>query len=201
MTKAASPYQLLLSDRWDDPKSFQITWDDRSEALLKLAISAGISGLVSSFTEYGCGPNRPFYKAATGWNSNLKVICSDRKVWSDDCIRIDLNESNQADIPSTDCGVLSGVIEYLNDPEKVFGALAEYHQFILFSYAIVNQSYDNGADAGKLLGVLNNRALNGWRNHFSIYEIINISSKFGYVLSVGVWHHHILVAIANRNSK
>ena len=201
MAKATTRFENLLTNKWDNPENFNIAWEERSEVILQLLINAGISSIVSNFTEYGCGPNRPFYKIAKKWNNDLIVIPADRKKWSDDCILVDLNESGLAGIPSTDCGILSGVIEYLNDPEEVFSAFAEHHKFILFSYAIINQSYENGSEANNLLSALNRRASLGWRNHFSISEIIKVSSNFGYLLSVGAWKDQILFAVANKNVK
>lgn len=136
-----------------------------------------------SYTEYGCGPFSPFTSIANQYFKN--GYRADIKKWDENVIECDLNK-NIGNIPKSNIGVLSGVIEYLTSPESIFEKLGSIHNRLLLSYA----PYIDGE--------LEKRCIKkGWRNHYNLYDFIQITKYFGFIEHVGKWGGQTLLLLRN----
>lgn len=119
-----------------------------------------------------------------------------------DVIQCDLNETCNP-LVETDIGVFSGVLEYLNDLNHIFEEMKSYHSRLLFSYAVLSRrnSLKNVLTRRKsnfdhAIETIRERSLvDGWRNHFTIWDIEAISRHFGFIENVGKWGSHALFLV------
>jgi hypothetical protein len=49
----------LSTERWASKVNYDNRWNERTALLLQIAINHNLLNSINSFTEYGCGPNRP----------------------------------------------------------------------------------------------------------------------------------------------
>lgn len=161
-------------NRWTSVHSYRASWGERSKALLDLFLGAYPNEEETSFSEYGCGPNQPFYKAV---NSKFHCARYDIKLWNNDCRFVDLNNPH-FEVEETDVAVLSGVMEYMNKPEFTISRLSQFHRYMLLSYHPVRNFH---MTSGGVISEISERAeKNGWRNHLSVERLINAISASGY---------------------
>ena len=176
--------------RWFDKASFFSTWNSRNADMLALFDSTAEGAADMSFSEYGCGPNSPFTFEVTK-SSSREVTRLDMKRWDDDVIVVDLNK-DICGLPKTNVGVLSGVLEYINDIEVMLGTLTGFHTYLLLSYAVRPPllSFEDFKAT-----ILHRQQRNGWRSHLSVEELVSILSKFGFVKAMSVWQGQLIAVL------
>jgi hypothetical protein len=105
---------------------------------------------------------------------------------------MDLNDPDfQAE--KTDVAVLSGVMEYMNNPQLTIARLSQFHRYMLLSYHPVRNFHFT---SGGVISEINVRAeKNGWRNHLSV-EGFNIAiASSGYPLAIRKYGKQLLALI------
>lgn len=174
------------STRWKIADSYNIVWKERSAKLMDLfKTHEFMEGSKYQVVEYGCGPFAPFHTLFNGKNG-FEVSKYDIKAWDEQTSLIDLNSPNVL-MPTTNISVFSGVLEYLNDIHSILHKAINVSDHLLISY-----SYFPSAlvlDDRKYLKEINNRAVsNGWRNHFTNKDLVELISTFGVISAVDVWN-------------
>jgi hypothetical protein len=145
----------------------------------------------ASFAEYGCGPDAPFATSVAA-SGPRTVRTYDRKRWHADCGLVDFNTGATKEMPKTDVGVLSGVLEYLDDVPATLALLGQHHRFGLFSYACWTET---SGSAG--ISALDHRChRGGWHNHYTLPQIAEIASSVGVILRVGESLGQVLLAVS-----
>ena len=170
--------------RWLSSSEYACAWGERNALLLKIMLDCVPNTHPLTYTEYGCGPHSPFTSIA---NQNFRHgYRVDIKQWDSGVLLCDLNSTIE-NLLYSDVGILSGVIEYLTDPEVVLKELGSYHDRLLLSYA----PYQDGS--------LEDRCINnGWRNHYSLYDFIKVANNFGFIENVGEWKGQVLFLLKHR---
>lgn len=172
--------------RWLSVNEYSQTWQERNDRLLQLLIDCVSNTNNLTYTEYGCGPYAPF--TAICREMLGCGIRADIKQWDEDIVLCDLNTMSCQPL-KTNIGVLSGVVEYLTDPRTVFDSLRGCHERLLISYAPFNNKI-----------TLTDRILkNGWRNHYSLYDFVQIVNHFGYIENIGDWRGQMLLLLRSKN--
>lgn len=189
--------QRLAKERWQNSQSFLGAWEARNEKLLNLLERSGVTTTGFSFSEYGCGPNKPF-STLIKKKTNLEIIALDLKKWDDHTIKIDLDSAPE-NAPETTIGVLSGVVEYLKSPSETLEYLSHKHQYILLSYRIFQ--FDPAGSIETHSERLSDRARKGWRNHLSIEDFLRTMNTYGYIVNSDVWQKQSLFLLKNWNSE
>jgi hypothetical protein len=121
-------------EHWHKETSYPAWWIERSELLLDMLSSAGLSDRAESFSEYGCGPNKPFRTALAKASSQATCHALDLRAWDSDVMVADLDAADFERFPGSGCGVLCGVLEYLQNPAATLARLRPKHRILLFSY-------------------------------------------------------------------
>ncbi len=173
--------------RWISSDAYDVAWSTRSDALLGIFRNT-LSGTDSmTFAEYGCGPNAPFSKAV-GHPERCQRY--DIKAWDDGCRIINLNENSF--LPATaDVAVLSGVLEYMNDPKSTLLRLGAFHRYILLSYHPIRTFQIFRASR---IDEINKRAgQNGWRNHLTLGELFDTVAPCAFPLAVRTMKKQVLM--------
>lgn len=147
-----------------------------------------------SFSEYGCGPHAPF-AAEVRKTGTRQVLCFDRKDWGGGNLIANFN-TGDAKLKDTTVGVLSGVLEYVNDVDRLFAALKRHHDYILLSYAYLPLRA-GGSDKAYAEAVHTRIAKDGWRNHMDIPGLVEKIQKIGFVEAVGSWDGHQIIFVVN----
>ncbi len=137
------------------------------------------------FAEFGCGAYAPFQRVCENYD-NFKVSKFDIKKWDDETTEIDFNTKDFV-VPKFDVCVFSGVLEYLNDVEFVIDRVLNNCDFILMSYASVPLIAEEN-DKAYLTEINKRAAANGWRNHYTNKEIVNLISKRGIISAIDLWN-------------
>lgn len=190
MIPAAAP------DRWFDETSYANSWGTRNADMLALFDKTIANSNTMSFAEYGCGPHAPF-SAEVAKSSSREVIRWDMKRWDENVRTIDFNKKISG-LLSTDVGVLSGVLEYINDIDNTLDALSSVHKYLLISYA----NRQTTASFAEFAAMIDHRqSKNGWRSHLSTEEIVNILSRFGFIKAMSIWQNHQVLAIVELYEK
>lgn len=187
---AAEKADYLSKLRWFERRQFSEKWAKRNQLLLQLLTAAGLEYHQLSFSEYGCGPQQPFRKALSETGFSGQLNCLDMKQWQDDVIQVDLELADFDQVPQTDVGVLSGVLEYLHDPQQVLANLASRHQFLLVSYRVFEYQSHDAIDT--YIVELNARAANGWKTHLTLPDLLQVVDKFGFILAADSWRNQCL---------
>ena len=170
----------LLQSRWDDARSYEPAWQRRSQEMLALFDASVPDAPSARFSEYGCGPQAPF-AAAVAATGNRLVRRYDRKRWSDDCGLVDFNTGAVSEMTPTDVGVLSGVLEYLDDVPGALALLGRHHRYGLISYA-----YWENTNGPAGIAALDQRChRGGWRNHYTLEQITQIAGSGGVIVRAG----------------
>jgi hypothetical protein len=196
--------QNLKSDivepaHWHNAGSYPQWWIERSKLLLTLLLGTKLDGKVSSFSEYGCGPNKPFRQSLRLVKDARDCHLLDLKSWDAEVIAVNLDAESYAGFPQSDCGVLSGVIEYLRSPAATFSKLAALHSHLLVSYCYADIQSKGSKSAALAVQRLARRAALGWRNHLDLSEIVAAASAFGYVCQAVHWRDQVLILIARHD--
>lgn len=111
---------------WKEVPSYRQKWAERNMKMLSLIDNPQ----QYSYTEYGCGPFRPFYSEAEG----CEVHCVDICEWDFGNIVFEFGLSEDDSIlPNTDIAVMSGVLEYIDDQDACLDILRKHHKKLLFS--------------------------------------------------------------------
>jgi hypothetical protein len=188
----------LSTERWASKVNYDNRWNERTELLLQIAINHNLLNSINSFTEYGCGPNRPLKLFLDKINFTGKYIEADITKWRDTTKIINLNNCKNEDLEKTDCGVFSGVLEYLDDLPKLFDLIKNKHNYVLFSYSAFNPDYHSEVELLSKIQILSKRANSGWRNHFSLKEFLSIKTDF-IIIDTGYWNGQALFVLAHKN--
>jgi hypothetical protein len=180
------------TDRWHKIDSYNIDWRERALKLMKLFLDNEYTkGVLYSVNEFGCGKFSPFHSIMQG-RDYFKVKKFDIKAWDEETHIINFNSPSFI-IPKADISVFSGVLEYLNDVPMVISKSMEQSNFLLISYAS-----SRILDERKYISEINYRAVvNGFRNHYSNKEIIDIISHIGILSAVGSWKNQSLFLLRN----
>lgn len=188
--------------RWLDESQFRNKWTLRNARLLEMLRECDLSLSEMSFCEYGCGPKSPFSTLARGsFKSGSRL---DIKAWDDEVVVLDLNDAN-AEIPSAEVGVLSGILEYLNDPATLLAKMRNKHEVLALSYMVLRPPrwpqhfWNPDSEMEACVQELRRRSFeNGIRNHLTAYELRELVSAFGYIDNAAKFGAHVLL-ILRRN--
>ncbi len=176
---------------WLQKSSYPEWWVERSELLFSLFRGSAHFSETATFSEYGCGPHKPFRSAVAKCYPEMSCHALDLKAWDSGVIVADLDQADFRALPDSDCGALCGVLEYLRSPAETFGALAAKHSHLLFSYCYCDiRAVKRPEDGVRILAA---RAAMGWRNHLSIEELVKAVSSFGYIGEISHWRDQVLV--------
>lgn len=176
-------------NRWTSSNSYRASWGERSKALLDLFSGAYPNATSASFSEYGCGPNQPFYQAV---RSKFSCVCYDIKSWNDDCQVVNLNDLS-FDVEKTDVAVLSGVLEYMDKPELTVARLSQFHRYMLLSYHPVRNFHFTNRSV--ICEIKERAESNGWRNHLNVERLIKAISESGYPVAVKQSRRQLLTLV------
>lgn len=149
-----------------------------------------------SFSEYGCGPHSPF-ATEVAKSSQRRVLRWDMNNWDENVGIVDFNGEICA-LAAADVGVLSGVIEYINDIEKALEALSNAHKYLLLSYAFRQQQ--ESFEQYKAM-IEHRQSKNGWRSHLSVEEVVNMAAKFGLIKAMSIWQDHQLLVVLQLHAR
>jgi hypothetical protein len=178
-------------EHWHKETSYPEWWIERSELLLAMLRNAGLFDVAESFSEYGCGPHKPFRSALAKTSSQVTCHALDLKAWDSDVMVADLDSADFDGFPGSCCGVLCGVLEYLQNPASTLARLRSKHKILLFSYCYADlPSARRAEDKVKVLAA---RAALGWRNHVSIEELASMTGAFGHISDIAHWREQVLV--------
>lgn len=160
--------------RWSDPASFEGYWVERNR-LLAAAIPPGASVL-----EFGAGMRELEKLLPPG----CRYTPSDLVSRGPDTLVCDLNTRPLPEFPRHDWIVLSGVLEYLHEPEAVLAWLRSTAPAMLLSYAT--------SDGGER--DIASRRGNGFVNDFAAKSLSAMLTRAGWRGEViGRWHGQLLL--------
>jgi hypothetical protein len=188
--RSASAGKVSGKQHWLQESSYPKWWIERAELLHSMLRNSPHSSAVSSFSEYGCGPHKPFRACLAKENVQTTCHTLDLKAWDSGVIIADLDEYDLSNLPDSGCGVLCGVLEYVQNPALTLKALASKHSFLLFSYCYADLS--SAKSAKDKVDILAARAAMGWRNHLSIEELVSVSRSFGHIAEIAHWRDQAL---------
>lgn len=146
--------------RWSQTSSLFESWDERTKILA--------SKIKPESVVFEFGAARLVLKDFIP--SNCTYLHSDIVARNKETFVIDLNK-NLPEIPKSDYIVFSGVLEYINDVEKVLKYCSNFTNEILFSYA-VSENFSNSET----------RRYNGWVSDLAASDIKEISVKLNWKL-------------------
>lgn len=174
------------TSRWELADSYSENWKQRAIKLMDLFKTHEFDeGSQYRVVEYGCGAYAPFNTLFNGKNG-FEVSKYDIKAWDEQTSVIDLNSANVL-MPATNISVFSGVLEYLNDVKSILSKALNASEYLLVSYAFLPS--DLFLDEEKYLNTIKNRAIkNGWRNHFTNKDLVELISSFGVISGVDIWN-------------
>jgi len=176
------------TSRWEFADSYSENWKQRAIQLMDLFKTHEFDeGSQYQVVEYGCGAYAPFNALFNGKNG-FEVSKYDIKARDEQTSVIDLNSANVL-MPTTNISVFSGVLEYLNDVPSILSKAINASDYLLVSYVFLPSALF--LDEGKFLNAINNRAVsNGWRNHFTNKDLVELISTIGVISAVGVWNNN-----------
>jgi len=147
---------------WSQFEYFNPLWKKRIESMVEF-----IEPSTQSILDLGCGPM--WLKSCI--SSKVKYFGCDYTKRNQETIVCDLNKYEFPNIHS-DIYFMSGIIEYIDDLDWLFGQTANYSNGIILSYCsrdFYNKIYF--------------RKRKGWRNHYSTEELIGRIELHGFQLS------------------
>jgi hypothetical protein len=190
-SQRAGAGKISGKEHWLRESSYPKWWIERAELLNSMLRNSAHASEVSSYSEYGCGPNKPFRTALARDQAGSICHALDLNAWDEGVIVADLDHYDLSDLPASGCGVLCGVLEYVQNPAHTLAALASKHPFLLFSYCYADlQSVKSPNDK---VGILSARAAMGWRNHLSIEQLAAALGAFGHIAEISHWRDQVLV--------
>lgn len=159
-------------ERWQDPSSLRPDWDERTRLIADL-IPDG-----SSVVEFGAARLvLPRYLGQTCTYQPVDLVKR-----SDDTLVFDLNGPLPALPRRYDYAVFSGVLEYVEDIDRVMRWLPGVANQIIFSYAVTDFLSDPVT-----------RRRNGWINSFSDADVRKLIKKSGLsCLSTQRWREQLV---------
>lgn len=173
--------------RWKIADSYSENWKQRAVKLMDLFKTHEFDeGSQYQVVEYGCGAHAPFNTLFNGKNG-FEVSKFDIKAWDEQTSLIDLNIPNVL-LPTTNISVFSGVLEYLNDIPSILHKAINVSDYLLFSYAFFPSALV--LDDRKYLNEIKTRVSNGWRNHFTNKDLVEIISTIGVISAIDVWNNN-----------
>jgi hypothetical protein len=176
--------------KWFKHESYPEQWGKRSHAMIDILKGTGLTEDISSYSEYGCGPNKPVSKAIADARLKGDVHTLDLQAWDDSVIEFDFNADKYTAAIQSDCAVIAGVFEYVADPGLALEKLSQKHKYLLGSYCVAD--YSKAHSAPKLAAMLKNRVDLGWRTHLSGPELIGCLNRFGYIAACASWREQLL---------
>lgn len=183
------------TSRWEQSSVYNPAWKDRSRALISLTNKMGLLRLNEPqvhVAEFGCGyysPVNDFFADMT----NVSVSRFDIKPWDSGVKVVDFNKEWSLD-KNFNVGFLSGVLEYLNDVECTLKKLLRHCEVVSFSYAFMPVSV-TFKDSDYLNNMSHRINTNGWRNHFSLQDIVKLASSIGTISAIGYWNNQVLFSL------
>jgi hypothetical protein len=176
------------TSRWEFADSYSEDWKQRAVLLMELfKTHEYVEGSKNQVVEYGCGAYAPFHNLFHG-EDGFKVSKYDIKAWDEETNVIDLNTTEPL-LPTSNISIFSGVLEYLNDVPSILRKAIEASDYLLVSYAFMPSALF--LDEGKFLNSINNRAVNnGWRNHYTNKDLVELISTIGVLSAVDVWNQN-----------
>jgi hypothetical protein len=190
-TSPAQAPKVSGHEHWLEKSSYPEWWIERSELLFSLYRGSAHFSETATFSEYGCGPHKPFRTAVSNNHPQMNFHALDLKAWDSGVIVVDLDKADMKKLPESDCGVFCGVLEYLRSPAETFGAMSAKHSLLLFSYCYSDAGSARGPE--EKVQSLAARAAMGWRNHLSIDGLVKDISSFGYICEMSHWRDQALV--------
>lgn len=191
--------------RWLDETQFKDRWSQRNARLLEMLQECSLKLDQMSFTEYGCGPRSPFAEVGRGFFKSGNR--ADIKAWDPEVTVVDLNDPNAA-LPPSDIGVLSGVLEYLNDPARVLAQMRSNHEILALSYMVFGRPRRLGLFLGgereteNCVRKLRQRSFqHGVRNHLTFFELLRLVGEFGYIENAGKFRSHVLLILRSTQGR
>jgi hypothetical protein len=157
--------------RWKKKSSFFLNWDERTEIL------ASFIDKDSKVFEFGAG--RLALKKMLP--KNCEYFHSDLVKRANDTLVIDLNKT-LPQIPEVDFIVFSGVLEYINNVDKLLVHLGNKTRCFLFSYARKDE-----------FNSINFRRSQGWLSDLQHEDFENIAMKLNADIEVVArWNNQTL---------
>jgi hypothetical protein len=186
------------TNRWELANSYSEGWKTRAVQLMDLfKTHEFVENSKYQLVEYGCGAHAPFHTLYNG-EDGFGVTKYDIKAWDEQTSVIDLN-SEKAAMPTTNISAFSGVLEYLDDVPLVLRKAINASDYLLVSYAFVHSALL--LNDGKYLTSINQRAVkNGWRNHYTNKDLVELLSTIGVISAIDVWEKNQSLFLI-RNSK
>lgn len=157
-------------ERWHRLSSSPTAWDSRS-AKIGTMLAPG-----SRVLDVGAGSMRLREHLPEG----CSYIPLDLVARCPEAIVCDLNTPDIPRLPETDVAVLSGVLEYLEEPGVLLSRLYESTTRIVASYAVANAA-----------GLRQHwrRRFHGWVNDYSVNQLLSIFLHHGFHCEgMDVWH-------------
>lgn len=186
---------------YENAAAYKKQWKARAELLIDMFEKREAEkGIVYEVAEFGCGPNAPV-SAVCADKKRYMLTKFDIKQWDQDTKILNLNDQS-SELPLTNIAVFAGVLEYLDDVEQVLSKCIKKSDYILLSYAFL-PSFTKKLiflSERSFLKEINFRsARNGWRNHYTNEELINMCTKIGVISAVNIWENkQSLVLIKHR---
>lgn len=176
------------TNKWNLSESYNEDWKQRSFELFDLFKEHEYkSGSNYQVAEYGCGAYSPIYSLLHG-KDGFEVCKSDIKKWDDHTQVLDLN-ADKVILSYANISVFSGVLEYLNDVPKTLKNAMFNSDYLLISYAFMSAAVI--MDEVRYLKEIGNRAVNcGWRNHYTIKDIVELVSDIGVISASRLWNNN-----------
>ena len=191
----------IKTEHWMSKEVFNEAWRDRGEQLLQMFFEREYNlEMDYAVAEYGCGPYAPIHTLCST-RKNMTVEKFDLQLWDKHTKSINLNDPN-LELPRVNIAVFSGVLEYVDDIEAVLAKAINSSDYVLFSYAFLPERFrilKFVSDKYYLRHINFRAARNGWRNHLSNEQLLDIISKYGVLSSVNIWNNRqSLFLIKNR---
>ena len=186
------------TNKWFKQSSYSENWKERSEKLVDMFLkNEYLENISYKVAEYGCGPYAPVFSLFNekyGFNVNKYDI----KKWDEDTKILNLNILSNT-IPTVNISIFSGVLEYLDNVPSTLSKVMTNSDYIIMSYAYLPSTFF--LDENKYMSEIYRRAVtNGWRNHYTNKELVEIFSKVGVISAVGSWNKkHSLFLLRNFN--
>jgi hypothetical protein len=159
-------------ERWRNPQNLSSMWDERTKLMAEMIPAS------ARVIEFGAG-NMVLQKYLA---PDCSYQPSDLVKRADNTLVVDLNEGFPELLERYDYAVLSGVIEYILDVDRLFEWLGSICENIVFSYAVLDKLSDPVT-----------RARHGWLNSYTDEEILLLVKKARFdLIGREYWgEHHI----------
>lgn len=183
-----------LGRPFSSPLYYQESWKERNSILFTMLMEKFKfeKNKNLKIAEFGCGPIGPFTKICLEKKFKFFSIKIDKYKWDNKTIVIDLN-SKFIKLPRVDISVLSGVLEYLNNPLVILKKILDNTDLLLFSYTPISKT--NFENDEKYLLKIERRKDLGMKNHYTNLDITNYVCKYGQIINSRLYHNQSLFLI------